>query len=173
MLYDNKRLISNIVNYFIELNFAFLPSDPISNRWKRHLLICRGSTIGLGVKFGRNLWIDQYSKLIIGNNVFFNYGCMIVSGGGVSIGDNVLLGPGVTILSANHDTNPGVLMRTSGPVFGHVNIGPDVWLAARCTILPGVTIGEGAVVAAGAVVTKDVEPHTIVGGVPASVIRHR
>ncbi len=172
-LYSHGNALKNIINYFIDINFAILPSAPLFDKWKRWLLMYRGSVIGYGVKFGRNLWMDNYTKLKIGDYVLFNYGCMIVSGGGVSIGDNVLIGPGVTILSASHNTNANLPMRTSSPEFGYVDIGSDAWLAARCIILPGVTIGNGAIVSAGAVVTKDVEPMTIVGGVPARVIRKR
>lgn len=163
----------SLLNYCMELNFAVLPSDPLSNRWKAQLLRWRGSKIGKKVKFGRGLWIDDYSKLAIGDYVFFNYGCMLLTGGGVRIDDYVLFGPGVTILSANHDIRAGVLMRTSGPIYGPVHIEAEAWLAARSVILPGVTIGKGAVVAAGAVVTKDIEPYSIVGGVPARVIGRR
>ncbi|QEP42340.1 hypothetical protein D5085_03825 [Ectothiorhodospiraceae bacterium BW-2] len=172
-LYSIRKFPRYIINYLIEINFSVLPSEPISNWWKGKLLSASGSTVGRGVKFGRNLWIDDYSKLIIGDYVFFNYGCMILSGGGVYLGNNVLLGPGVTILSANHDTELGCVMRTSAPIYGLVTIEADAWLAARCTILPGVTIGKGAVIAAGAVVTKDVPANTIFGGVPAKFIKKR
>ena len=162
-----------LANYLMELIFAVLASDPFSNFIKRRLLLMRGSQVGDRPKFGRNLWIDDYSKLLIGNHVFFNYGCQLQATGGIQIDDNVLLGPGVTILSANHDIARGTCMRTGPAIFKPVHIESDVWLGGRCVISPGVTVGQGAVVAAGAVVTKNVPPYTVVGGAPASFIKER
>ena len=104
----------------------------------------------------------------IGKRVFINAGCQFQDQGGITIGDDVLVGPQTIIATLNHDSDP----EKRGGMFAKlVRIGDKVWLGARVTICPGVTIGEGAIVGAGAVVTKDVPPRTVVAGVPAKVIK--
>ncbi len=91
----------------------------------------------------------------------------------VNIGKNCLISPCVYITDHNHSTKTGKPMFRQPCKSAPVEIGDDVWIGANSVILPGVTIGRGAVVAAGAVVNKDVPPLAIVGGVPASIIRYR
>ena len=111
---------------------------------------------------------DCGKNLRIGERVFINSGCRFQDQGGITIGDNALIGHNVVIATLNHELDPETRAATTPrPVI----IGDRVWIGANATVLPGVTVGEGAVVAAGAVVSKDVEPRTIVGGVPARVIR--
>lgn len=111
-----------------------------------------------------------YQRLTVGENVFFNAGCLFDLADTITIDDEAVLGYEVMVITGAHDF--GSHRRRAGEVTPKpVHIGAGSWLGARCTILPGVTIGEGAVVAAGAVVTKPVPPDTLVGGVPAVVIR--
>lgn len=100
-------------------------------------------------------------------------GCEI--GPGVSIGAYTMLGPGVQVLGNDHVFDrPGVAIVFSGrPAFKATCIGKDVWIGARSIVMSGVTIGDGAIIAAGAVVTKDVDDFTVVGGVPAKPIKRR
>ena len=105
----------------------------------------------------------------IGKRVFINAGCQFQDQGGLTIGDDVLVGPQTIIATLNHDPDPE---KRGGMFAKPVVIGDKVWLGARVTICPGVTIGENSVVAAGAVVTKDVPANVIVGGNPARIIRH-
>lgn len=119
---------------------------------------------------------DQNSTIEIGNGVKLNSGVMINAdiGGKVKICSNVLIGPNVTIRTTNHNfNNPNVLIIDQGHTSGSVEIGEDVWIGAHVVILQNVKIGNGAVVAAGSVVTKDVEPYSIVAGVPAKKINMR
>ena len=104
----------------------------------------------------------------IGKRVFINAGCQFQDQGGITIGDDVLVGPQTIIATLNHDPDPE---KRGGMIPKSVKICDKVWLGARVTVCPGVTIGEGAIVGAGAVVTKDVPPRTVVAGVPAKVVR--
>ena len=104
----------------------------------------------------------------MGKNVFINSGCRFQDQGGITIGDGALIGHNAVLATLNHDFSPE--RRTSmhpAPVV----IGKNVWLGASVTVVPGVTIGDNAVIAAGAVVTKDVPAGTIAAGVPAKVLR--
>ena len=107
--------------------------------------------------------------LHVGDNVFVNVGCVFDLNERIDIGDNVQLAHEVLLLTTTHEIGPPQV-RAGKHVIAPVRIGRGAWLGARSTILPGVTVGEGAVVGAGSVVTKDVAPHTVVGGVPARVI---
>lgn len=95
-------------------------------------------------------------------------------GGRICIGSNILIGPNVVLRASNHIyKNRDVLIRHQGHESGIIEISDDVWIGANVTVLPNVRIHKGAVVAAGAVVTKDVEEYTIVGGIPAKEISKR
>jgi acetyltransferase-like isoleucine patch superfamily enzyme len=100
----------------------------------------------------------------IGERVFINSGCRFQDQGGITLGDDCLIGHNVVIATLNHDLDPAERATT---IPRPVVVGERTWIGAHATLLPGVTIGEGAVVAAGAVVTRDVPPRTVVGGVPA------
>jgi acetyltransferase-like isoleucine patch superfamily enzyme len=97
------------------------------------------------------------------------------SGGTIKIGKNCLISQHITIVAANHQFVKGQLIKTQNWTSDNnfITIGDDVWIGSGAIILPGVTIGEGAVIAAGSVVNKNVEPYTIVGGVPAKKIKDR
>ncbi|MCH5243785.1 MAG: sugar O-acetyltransferase [Lentimicrobiaceae bacterium] len=111
---------------------------------------------------------DCGKNLVFGKRVFVNSGCKFQDQGGITIGDDVLIGQNVVIATLNHAMDPD----SRGDMDPKpVHIGNKVWIGANATILPGVSIGEGAIVAAGAVVTKDVAPRTVVAGIPAKIIK--
>ncbi|MEH3052583.1 MAG: DapH/DapD/GlmU-related protein [Patulibacter minatonensis] len=112
---------------------------------------------------------DGGRNLRIGRNVVINHGCTAMDLGGIDIGDDVMIGPNVQLISSGHPTDPAT--RRSEITLGPIRIERGVWIAAGATVLQGVTVGEDAVVAAGAVVTRDVPPRTVVGGVPARLLR--
>ena len=114
------------------------------------------------------LYINYGKHTKIGKNVFINFDCTFLDLGGIIIEDNVLIAPKVSLLSEGHPLPPE---KRQSLVPGVIHIKKNAWIGANATILPGVTIGENAVVAAGAVVNKDVPPNTIVGGMPAKVIK--
>ncbi|MBJ9673157.1 MULTISPECIES: sugar O-acetyltransferase [Burkholderia] len=105
----------------------------------------------------------------VGRQVFINQNCTFYDLGGIDIGDQVMIGPNVSILTSGHPVEPS--RRRSGVVAKPVVIENNVWIGAGAIILGGVTIGENSVVAAGAVVTRDVPRDTLAGGNPARVIR--
>lgn len=113
-------------------------------------------------------YTDCGKNIKLGKNVFINAGCQFQDQGGITIGDNTLVGPKTVIATLNHHQNPD---KRANLIPKPVVIGKNVWIGANVTILPGVTIGDGAIIAAGAVVNKDVEKNTIVGGVPAKKIK--
>ncbi|MCC8356450.1 MAG: sugar O-acetyltransferase [Oscillospiraceae bacterium] len=104
----------------------------------------------------------------IGRDVFINSGCHFQDQGGIEIGDGAMLGHNVVLATINHDLSP---IQNRKNHYAPIKIGAHVWIGSNATVLPGVTIGEWAVVAAGAVVTKNVPPFTVVGGVPAQIIK--
>ncbi|MGY0614891.1 sugar O-acetyltransferase [Vibrio sp. FJH11] len=111
---------------------------------------------------------DCGKNITIGKNVFINSGCCFQDHGGITLGDGALVGHNVVLATLNHDLDP---RKRGTTIPAPIVIGNDVWIGANATILQGVTIGDGSVVAAGAVVSKDVPPNTVVGGVPAKVIK--
>ena len=121
-------------------------------------------TLGLippfNTDFGKNIHV--------GENVFINSGCKMQDQGGIYIGDDVLIGHNGCLLTLNHEMDPEFRADMHPQP---IHIEDKAWLGSNVTVLPGVRIGKGAVVAAGAVVTKDVAPNTVVAGVPAKLIR--
>ena len=113
-------------------------------------------------------YTDFGKNITIGRDVFINSGCHFQDQGGITIGDGSLIGHNVVLATINHDLSP---LKNRENHYAPIVIEDHVWIGSNATILPGVTVGRWSVVAAGAVVSKDVEAFTIVGGVPAGVIR--
>ncbi len=114
------------------------------------------------------LHINYGKNTKIGKNVFINFDCIFLDLGGITIEDNVLIAPKVSLLSEGHPVSPEKRKSlTTGPI----HIKKNVWIGANATIMQGVTIGENAIVGAGAVVTKNVPDNVIVGGIPAKIIK--
>lgn len=104
----------------------------------------------------------------IGKNCMIQQCCTFFDRGGITIGNGVQIGPKVNLITLNHDLTPG---NRTATYCKPIVLEDDVWIGVAATILPGVTVGNGAVIAAGSVVTRDVPPRTIVGGNPAKEIR--
>ncbi len=135
-------------------------------------LFCK--KMGVGVYIMKGCYIMSPFGIEIGNNVSINRYTTISGQGGLRIGNNVMIAPNCNILTSNHEYRKrGVPMMSQGESMGLVVIKDDVWLGANVVVSPGVTIGEGSIVGANAVVTKNVDPYTIVGGVPARFIKNR
>lgn len=104
----------------------------------------------------------------LGKNVFINHACTFLDLGGISLEDDVMIGPKVNLITENHPIEPEHRKKL---ICNPIHIKRNAWIGAGATILPGITIGENAIVAAGAVVNKDVAANTIVAGVPAKTIK--
>lgn len=127
-----------------------------------------------GVTVDESFWLMQpfytdFGKNIrVGRNVFVNHACEFMDRGGITIGDDVLIGPKVNLVTINHPLDP---TRRRSTYCAPIVIEKGAWLGASVSVMPGVTIGEYAVVAANAVVTRDVPAYTVAGGIPARMIR--
>lgn len=131
-----------------------------------------GEITGTAIDESTTIFAPFYTNfgrfISIGKNVFINHACSFLDMGGITIEDDVMIGPKVNLISENHPLEP---VNRKAMLCQPVIIKRNAWIGAAATILPGVTIGEHAVVAAGAVVAKDVPGHTVVAGVPARVIK--
>ena len=135
--------------------------DEICNRYL--------ASFGKGSNICRPFHCDNVDNIIIGENVFINYNCIMLSMSKITIGNNVLIGPNVVLTPATHSISAS--KRHNGAGYAEdIVISDDVWIGANSVICPGVKIGKGAIIAAGAVVNKSVDDFTIVGGVPAKII---
>ncbi len=125
---------------------------------------------------GKNVWIEpdfrcEFGKNIsIGNDVYINFGCVILDCGQVRIGDNTLIGPNVGLFSGNHTTDAEE-RAAGGLIPKPITIGARVWLCGNVTVVPGVTIGDDTIIGAGSVVTKDIPSGVIAAGNPCKVLR--
>ncbi len=113
-------------------------------------------------------YTDFGKNITIGRDVFINSGCHFQDQGGIVIGDGTFIGHNVVLATINHDLNPANNRKNH---YAPIIIGSHVWIGSNAAILPGVRIGDWAVVAAGAVVTKDIPALTVAGGVPAKVLK--
>ncbi len=155
----------------------------LCNKINASIVEMRGSDASLSLcaelfgKVGKNLWLqppfycDYGKNIFLGDNVYVNFGCVILDVARVTFGSHVFLGPNVQIYTATHpliaeERNRG--LESGKPI----TIRSNVWIGGAAILCPGVTIGEGSVIGAGAVVTKDVPPRVVVAGNPAKVIRY-
>lgn len=148
------------------LCFKISQTDPVSETMQQLINELFHNELDSSTHIVPPMRIDMADHLHIGKKVFINSNFMCMAKGEIVIEDNVMIGPDVSLLTANHDVHNHMIME-----YSPIRICENAWIGARALILPGVTIGENAVVAAGAVVTKDVAPNTMVGGNPAKVIK--
>ena len=168
-----NSLLLAVVRYLTNRVVSQIPIYAVRHAWYRKVL---GMRIGEGSTLLMDLYLyirgrkrSGHQGITIGRRTVINQQCCLDGRGGLTIGDYVNISAGVWILTDSHDMNDPLFPEILAPV----TIGNHVWVGSRALILPGVTIGEGGVVAAGAVVTGNVEPFVVVAGVPARPIGTR
>lgn len=149
---------------WLNVTYQIVP-NPLRNFYLRLF----GIRLGKGTSIHRRCKFFHEGKLSVGNNTVINFGCYLDNRRGITIGNNVGIAHNTKIYTLGHDLNDPQF-KTKG---AEVTIKDNVFIFSNALIMPGVTIGEGAIVLAGSVVTKDVEPWAIVGGNPAKKIRER
>lgn len=156
-------------------NFLKTPVDAITafSRYKRYSRTCAkfGSLSDHNIFYALGVTIHRPEWVSIGERCSFGGQVNLSGHDQIFIGDDCLFGFSVLVVTGGHD--PDALIMNATYNSAPVNIGNNVWLGARCTVLPGITIGDGAIIGAGSIVTKDVLPNTIVAGNPARFIRNR
>lgn len=157
-------IVATTTNHLVQLNQAQTDDER-----RIQLAAILGYPLPEGTSLNPPFQTDFGRHTQLGKNIFINRDCFFVDLGGITIDDNVLLGPRVTLISVNHNEDPA---HRRDLVLKSVHIKRGALLGANVTVVPGITIGENAIVAAGAVVTKDVPDNTMVGGVPAKFIRN-
>ena len=146
--------------------FRLNQTMPYTEEYDRLVNELFGDHIGTGVRIMPGLTGVCFHKLNIGDGALIMNNCLMMSRGGITIDEGAMIAANVQLISNNHDLHDRYVL-----VCKPVHICRNAWIGAGATILPGVTVGENAVVAAGAIVTKNVAPNTIVGGNPAKLIR--
>lgn len=160
-----RRIAVHLMNTLSDL----LGDDVVSRRVRTALLRANGATIGAATFFHGGTHFTDPGKLTIGDDCFVNRNCYFDLESSITIGDSVVFGHGATVITTKHRLGPSE--RRSGAFYGEpVRIGDGAWLGANVILMPGVTVGPGAVVGAGSLVRTDVEPDTVVGGVPARLL---
>lgn len=168
-----KKQFSLLIYYLIanRLPASFFPLGSLFNNVRinlaKHFL-----TIGTNCKIYPRVNLGDGNEISIGNNTIINENVYIE---GVTIGNYVMIAPGVSIYASSHifDSTDIPMIKQGQTSKNPSIIGDDVWIGRNAVIMPGLTIGDGTIIAAGAIVTKSIEPYCIVGGVPAKLIRKR
>ncbi|MBD8069106.1 sugar O-acetyltransferase [Bacillus sp. PS06] len=144
---------------------------PIEDSTKKEYIIKElfGSA-GVSPSIEHNFHCDLGYNIHVGDNFYAGYNCTILDMAEVRIGDNCMIGPNVGLYTAGHSIEPKGRNKSGYAI--PINIGNDVWIGGSCVILPGVTIGDNSIIAAGSVVTKDVPSNVIVAGNPAKMIKN-
>lgn len=159
------RLAQDALRFTAQLNGSYHEPEEIRKLFSELIGKPVDDSFGMFPPF----YTDCGKNIHVGKNVFINCCCHFQDQGGIYIGDNVLFGSHAVLATINHGQNPA----ERGDNFPKpIHIGNKVWIGAHATILPGVTIGDNAIVAAGAVVTHNIPSNAVVGGVPAKIIKY-
>jgi acetyltransferase-like isoleucine patch superfamily enzyme len=157
-------LITEAQQVIAEINSGYRTPQQVRDLLAR----LTGASVDPSVWMLPPFYTDFGKNIRVGKNVFINHGCEFMDRGGITLEDNVLIGPKVNLITINHPVQPS---RRRSTFCAPIVIKRNAWIGVGASVMPGVTIGENAIVAANAVVTKDVAANTVVGGIPAKVIR--
>lgn len=162
--YKIGNLITQAQKIIAEINTGYHDADEVRKLFSQLT----------GIEVDASFWLmppfytDFGKNIRVGKNVFINHCCEFMDRGGITLEDDVLIGPKVNLITINHPIDPATRRSTyCAPIV----IKKKAWIGAAVSVMPGVTIGENSIVAANAVVTKDVPSNTIVGGIPAKVLK--
>lgn len=161
---DFGRVVARTIRLCTEMNASATGTDQVREQLSEII----GKPIDDSTTIFPPFFINFGRSTTLGKNVFINHACSFLDIGGIIIEDDVLIGPRVNITSENHPLDPS---DRKALIPKPVHIQRNAWIGAGATILPGVTVGENAVVAAGAVVSRDVPPNAVVAGIPARIIK--
>lgn len=164
---DYQRKIHGEIDRARQLTFQINQTDPADSKKinkLEHELLTNG--LHEGSFLTPPFQIDCASRVFLGKNVFVNHGLTVMSWESITIDDGVMMGPEMALLTVNHEPK-----NIRGVKAAEIHIKKNAWIGARAIVLPGVTIGENAIVGSGAVVTKDVSDNAVVVGSPARVIK--
>lgn len=164
------RTWARLVAHWVYLASALLGDDWAGRRIRVTLLRWAGSRIGAGSALHGGTYLTRPAHLSLGARCFVNRGCYFDLDAPIRVGDDVVIGHRVTLVTTVHEVGDSS-RRAKEWGAKSIEIGDGAWLGANSTVLPGVVIGRGTIVAAGAVVTKSTPPDVMVAGVPARVIR--
>jgi len=172
-LFDQRRVAREKLRRYNSTGFSTLPTADLELQRTQILSELFGKINPAKPPFIEPPFQCDYgSNIEVGDDCYMNFGCCILDCSKVTIGNNVLFGPNVQIYCPGHPLDPVLRNGVNGPEFTlPVKVGNDVWIGGGAILLPGVTVGDGSVVGAGAVVTKDVEPLVVVAGNPAKVVK--
>lgn len=166
-------MLLQLARFFTNGVITHVPSYTLRHAWYHRVLgieLGAGSSVLMDVRFQiRGRGRQGRPDIVIGDHTIINGGCLLDGRGGLVIGRNVSISPGVWILTAAHDPADAEFRY----VEALTTIGDRVWIGSRALLLPGIRVGAGAIIAAGAVVSKDVPEYTIVAGVPARAVGER
>lgn len=164
MLQMFHKLSQEALKITMELNNKYHTPEEIVDIFSK----LTGKDVDKSFRLFPPFYTDCGKNITVGKDVFINACCKFQDQGGITIGNNVLIGHNVTLATLNHDERPEFRQNIYPKP---IKIGNNVWIGSNATVLQGITIGDGAIIGANAVVTKDVPENTVVAGVPAKIIR--
>ncbi len=164
MLKTFHKLSQQALKITMEINNKYHTEDEIIELFSE----LTGKKVDKTFRLFPPFYTDCGKNITVGKNVFINACCKFQDQGGIEIGNGVLIGHNVTLATLNHDERPEFRQNIYPKP---IKIGNNVWIGSNATILQGVTVGDGAIIGANAVVTKDVPQNTIVAGIPAKILR--
>ncbi len=160
-----QAVIDNSQKILAELNLSYHSKNEVREIFSK----LTGSDVDTSFELLPPFYTDFGKNIMVGKNVFINQNCTFMDRGGITIDDNALIAPRVNLITINHCLEPSHRRDVySKPI----HICKNVWIGTNTTVTQGVTIGENSIIAAGAVVTKDIPANVIAAGVPAKVIKN-